>query len=124
VKAPGIWSYDGSTNVWTLGIWKEVRLEATGPVRLDWTRVETTLDNDHTQAVVPPTPEKAGVVTVTQGTNKFSRARVHATLEVDSLSNLPVQANFCITAHNQRVTKKNFKHGLRQALALRSTTCN
>ena len=47
LKTPGNFSYDWSTNVWTLGIWKNVRLESTGPVRIDWTRVRNDLADDH-----------------------------------------------------------------------------
>ena len=39
----------GARNIWTLGIWKDVRLEATGPARIDWTRVQTALADDHAQ---------------------------------------------------------------------------
>ena len=72
LKTPGNFSYDWSTNVWTLGIWKHVRLESTGPARIDWTRVQTTLADDHSQATVK------------------------ASLEVDSLAELPVRATFRI----------------------------
>jgi beta-mannosidase len=107
LKTPGVWSYDWSANVWTLGIWKDVRLEATGPVRIEWTRVETTLDNDYTQAVVPPSPESAGMVTVSQGSNTFSRATVHATLEVNSFTNGTVRASFRVRGVNTDVSVSN-----------------
>jgi beta-mannosidase len=105
LKTPGVWSYDWSANVWTLGIWKDVRLEATGPARIDWTRVETTLDNDYNQVVNPPTPESAGVITVSQGNNSFSRAIVHATLEVNSQTNDSVRASFRVRRVNTLVSK-------------------
>ena len=105
LKAPGIWSYDWSANVWTLGIWKDVRIEATGPVRIDWTRVETTLDNDSTQVVAPPSPQRAGVVTVSQGSNTFSRATVKATLEVDSVTKSSVRASFRVRGVNMDISK-------------------
>jgi beta-mannosidase len=82
LKTPGDLGFDWSANVWTLGIWKDVHLEATGPVRIDWTRVETTLDSNYTHATV------------------------HAILEVDSLSDLPVQVEFSITSHGQHATKR------------------
>jgi len=39
-------------NVWTLGIWKDVRLEATGPARIQWTRIQTTFTNDYATATI------------------------------------------------------------------------
>lgn len=72
LKAPGNWSYDWSTNVWTLGIWNDVRIEATGDARIDWTRVETTLENSYTHATI------------------------HASLEINSLADTAVQARFSI----------------------------
>jgi len=82
LKAHGDLGFDWSANVWTLGIWKDVRITATGPARIDWMRVESTLASNYTHATV------------------------HATLEVDSLSNLPVVAEFCITGSGQRTTKR------------------
>lgn len=105
LKAPGIWSYDWSANVWTLGIWRDVHLESTGPVRIEWTRVETTLDDDYTQAVANPSPQCAGVVTVSKGNNSFSSATVHATLEVDSLTDGPAQVSFRVHGKNVDVSK-------------------
>ncbi|MHB1767539.1 MAG: glycoside hydrolase family 2 protein [Phycisphaerae bacterium] len=105
LKTPGNWGYDWSTNVWTLGIWKDVYINATGPVRIDWTRVETTLDNDYTRAILPPTPEGAGVVTMSPGSNSFARATVHVTLEVDSLTNGTVRVNFQVRGANADVSR-------------------
>ena len=53
LKTPGNFSYDWSTDVWTLGIWKSVPLEATGPARIQWTRVKTALAGDLSG---PPSP--------------------------------------------------------------------
>lgn len=104
LKSPGVWSYDWSTNVWTLGIWKGVQIEATGPVRIAWTRVETTLDDDHNEVVKNPSPERAGVITVSRGANTFSKATVHATLEVDSTIAGPVQAKIRVHGPNADVS--------------------
>ena len=82
LKTQGDLGFDWSANVWALGIWKDVRMEATGPVRIDWTRVETSLNGN------------------------YAHANVHATLEVDSLSDLPLEATFCITGHGQNVVKR------------------
>ncbi len=81
LKTPGNWSYDWSTNVWTLGIWKDVRIQATGPARIDWTRVETKLDNNYTHATI------------------------HTSLEVDSLIAGPAQAKFFIHGLTGDVSK-------------------
>jgi len=73
LKTPGNFSYDWSYNVWTLGIWKDVRLETSGPTRIEWTRVESTLAKD------------------------YASATVKAVLEVDSAVEGPVQAVFKVT---------------------------
>ena len=73
LKTPGNFSYDWAFNVWTLGIWKDVRLEATGPAHIEWSRVETVSANDG-----------AG-------------ARVRVALEVDSSALLPAKAFFQVT---------------------------
>lgn len=82
LKTPGNFSYDWATNVWTLGIWRNVRIETTGPARIDWTRVSTSLNND------------------------FSKAVVTAALEVNSLEAKPIQAKFFIDGHGPAVSKK------------------
>jgi beta-mannosidase len=81
VKTPGDLCYDWSTNVWTLGIWKDVWIKATGPARIDWTRVETTLENH------------------------YSHAMVHATLEVDSLADGVYRAGFHIRGNGADISK-------------------
>ncbi len=82
LKTPGNFSYDWSFNVWTLGIWKDARLEITGPARIQWTRVETALTKD------------------------YANATVSATLEVESLADQQVQATFRVTGPGQGVAKK------------------
>ena len=65
--------WDWGTPVRTMGIWKDVRLEASGPARIEWTRVQTTVSDDHTKATVL------------------------ATLEIDSTAELQAQASFEIS---------------------------
>ena len=77
LKSPTNWGWDWGVNVWTLGIWKDVRLEVTGPARIDWTRVQTALHAD------------------------FSEATVTATLEIDSAVDLPATAQFQIQGQGQ-----------------------
>ena len=74
LKSPTNFGWDWGTNVWTLGIWKDVRLVATGPARIDWVRVQTKLNDD------------------------FSKAAITATLEIDSLSQQAVQARCKVSA--------------------------
>jgi beta-mannosidase len=52
LKSPTNFGWDWGTNVWTLGIWKDVRLEATGPARIDWVRVRSELSDNYQKAVV------------------------------------------------------------------------
>jgi beta-mannosidase len=78
LKSPTNWGWDWGTNIWTLGIWKDVRLVATGPARIDWTRVQSALNTDFTQATIT------------------------ATLEIDSLKDLPVKASFRVSGNAQR----------------------
>ena len=73
LKTPGNFSYDWAFNVWSLGIWKDVRLEATGPARIQWTRVESVVAKD------------------------FNSATIRAILEVESQAEQPVKAHFQVT---------------------------
>ncbi len=50
LKAPANWSYDWGTNIYTLGIWKDVSLRITEQARIDWVRVDTTLSPDFKNA--------------------------------------------------------------------------
>jgi len=52
LKSPTNFSYDWGTNIWTLGIWKDVWLEATGPARIDWVKVQAKPSHDHQKATV------------------------------------------------------------------------
>jgi len=82
LKTPGNFSYDWAFNVWTLGIWKDVRLEATGPSRIEWTRVETSLADN------------------------FSRVTIRPTLEVNSLSGASAEVVFTVAGPGGRVSHK------------------
>ncbi len=45
-------AYDWGVNIYTLGIWRPVWIEASGPARIKWMSVQTALsDNYHTAAV-------------------------------------------------------------------------
>jgi len=44
--------WDWVTNIWTMGIWKDVRLETTGSSRIQWTQVKTKLSNAYKNATV------------------------------------------------------------------------
>ena len=70
LKSPTNAAWDWAVAVYTLGIWKDVRLEASGPARIQWVRVRTDLLDDYRKATV-----KAG-------------------LEVDSLADLAAKVSF------------------------------
>lgn len=75
LKSPANCSYDWGTNIYTLGIWKDVRLEATGPTRIEWVQVKTRLDKG------------------------YGSAAVEVTLELDSTAEVPVVATFSLSGH-------------------------
>jgi hypothetical protein len=52
LKSPTNSGWDWGVPMYTLGIWKDVRLEPTGPVRIDWVRVETPLSDNYQKAKV------------------------------------------------------------------------
>jgi len=82
LKTSANFAFDWSTNVWTLGIWKPVWIEFTGPARIKWTRVESTLSDNYTKATV------------------------HAVLEIDASADLPAKAEFCIRGHGAPISKQ------------------
>ena len=45
-------AYDWGVNIYTLGIWRDVRIEASGPTRIEWLQIQTKLNEDHRQARV------------------------------------------------------------------------
>ena len=73
--------YDWSVAIYTLGIWKDVRMEATGPARIAWSRVQTELKEN------------------------YSKAIVRVKLDVGSLADLKARASFSIVGHSDSVTK-------------------
>lgn len=80
LKSPTNSGWDWGINIWTLGIWKDVRLVATDPTRIDDVRVRSSLNSD------------------------FSKAVVSVALEVDSLDARPVQARFRVAGNGQEAT--------------------
>ena len=81
LKTPGSLGFDWSANLWTLGIWKDARVEASGPARIEWTRAETTLTPDYSHAIV------------------------YATIEVDALTAGPYRAHFRVRGHGADVSQ-------------------
>jgi beta-mannosidase len=81
LKSPTNNAWDWSVAVYTLGIWRDARLEATGPARIDWTRVQTELKESH------------------------SKAMIRATLQVDSFADMKARAHFNITGHGAKATR-------------------
>ncbi|MEI6238978.1 MAG: sugar-binding domain-containing protein [Planctomycetia bacterium] len=69
--------WDWGTPIRTLGIWKDVRLEATGAARIDWTRVRTDLSPDH------------------------AAAKVLVALEIDSTSDMAAKVAFRVSREGQ-----------------------
>ena len=58
LKSPANCSYDWGTNIYTLGIWKNVTIKATGAARIDWVQVKTNFSDENTdKATVPVTLE-------------------------------------------------------------------
>jgi beta-mannosidase len=52
LKSPANLSYDWGTNIYTLGIWKDVRLEVTGPARIRWLKLDAQPDESGETAMV------------------------------------------------------------------------
>lgn len=77
LKSPTSLAWDWGTNIWSLGIWKDVRLVATGPARIENVRVQCSLSDS------------------------YSKATIAATLDVDSLDARPVRATFRISGNGQ-----------------------
>lgn len=50
LKSPAVCSYDWAYNLYTLGVWKDVRLRFTGEARIDWIQLQGELNDDCTQA--------------------------------------------------------------------------
>ncbi len=52
LKSPTNFGWDWGVNIYTLGIWQEARLEATGSARIEWLRVQSELRADYRQATI------------------------------------------------------------------------
>lgn len=81
LKSPTNCAWDWAVAIYTLGVWKDVRLEASGPARIEWTRVQTRLTNDYT------------------------RALIQVDLDVDSQSDMNVCARVEVNGHGQTLTQ-------------------
>lgn len=49
LKSPTNFGWDWGVNIYTLGIWRDVRLEVTGDARIESTRIECSLKDDYSQ---------------------------------------------------------------------------
>lgn len=97
LKSPTNFSYDWGVNIWTLGIWKDVRLEVGGPAVIEWLKIETPLENNFTRATI----QVAALVNSTAAASGKFRLRVHGH-GVDITGETP----FNIQAGDGRVTGK------------------
>ena len=79
LKSPTNYGWDWGVNIYTLGIWQDVRLEVSGPARIEWVQVATELDGDQRQS------------------------KVSVKLEIDSLCAAKVKARFRIHGHGDPV---------------------
>ncbi len=79
LKSPTNYGWDWGVNIYTLGIWQDVRLEATGRARIDWLQSQADLRGDHRQA------------------------KISASLEIDSLDALNVNAAFLVSGQGARL---------------------
>jgi beta-mannosidase len=52
LKSPTNFGWDWGVNIWTLGIWKDVRIEASGQAIIDYLKVETPLLDNYKKAKV------------------------------------------------------------------------
>ena len=57
LKSPTNYGWDWGVNVYTLGIWQDLRLEASGDARIEWLQVKTELSGDQRGAAVKVTLE-------------------------------------------------------------------
>jgi beta-mannosidase len=77
LKSPTNFGWDWGVSIWTLGIWKDVYLVASGPARIDWMQAQTTLESNYTKATIK------------------------VTCEIDSLSEQPFHARFRVSGNGQ-----------------------
>lgn len=81
LKSTTNFGWDWGVDIWTLGIWKNVRLEATGQACIEWTQVQTKLE-DH-----------------------FQHAKVMVHLHINSLDARLAQVVLQISGHGKTVSK-------------------
>ena len=82
LKSPTNYGWDWGVNVYTLGIWQDVRLEAGGDARIEWLQVKTELSGDQRAAAVK------------------------VKLEIDSLGALDVAAAITVRGQGASLTAK------------------
>ena len=82
LKSPTNYGWDWGVNIYTLGIWQDVRLEASGGARIEWLQTRTRLRGDYRQATV--------------------RAR----LEIDSLSAIDAIAEVRLEGHGAALSTR------------------
>ena len=97
LKSPTNFSYDWGVNIWTLGIWKDIRLEVGGPAVIEWLKIETPLENNFSRTTV----QVAALVNSTAAASGKLRLRVHGH-GVDLVEETP----FDIEPGDGRVTGK------------------
>lgn len=83
LKSPANCSYDWGTNIYTLGIWKDVTIKATGTARIDWVHVKTDFLED-----------------------KYNKAYANVVLEVDSSEETDISGVFTIKGHGVEKTTR------------------
>ncbi|MCY4019305.1 MAG: beta galactosidase jelly roll domain-containing protein [Chloroflexi bacterium] len=79
LKSPTNYGWDWGVNVYTLGIWQDVRLEASGVARIEWLQVLTELDDDG------------------------AAAKIRARLEINSQNAADIRASVRIEGHGNPV---------------------
>jgi beta-mannosidase len=102
LKSPTALAWDWGVALYSLGIWKEVRLEASGSARIDGLQVKTGLDDT------------------------FQTAGIEGILEVHSMTERPVLARFRVSGHGpERIVERGveLKAG-RQRVAAQLTLKN
>ncbi len=90
LKSPTNYGWDWGVNIYTLGIWQDVRLEASGAARIEWLDVRAELNGD------------------------YSHAAVKVKLEIDSISAIDAIAEFRIEGHGANLdasSAANLNHG-------------
>ena len=83
LKSPTNFGWDWGVNIYTLGIWQDARLEASGDARIEWLGVRTELHDD------------------------CRRATVRVKLEIDSLSAMNAQVIMRIESHGEALESIN-----------------